>query len=323
MALGQNDCGPQYRSAAAPPAAAARLLRDRCSAGAEAAAAGNADAPFGSGDLTPSDQSSTFRTICVRTCDGFYFPVSYSTTQAKFRDDEQACQRMCPAAEVMLFTYRNPGEDVSQAVSISGQPYTSLPNAFKYRQEFNAACSCKRPGESWAEALKHLDDTTVERGDIVVTDETVEGSCRSRRPEPGDARAGKQTRAGDPPGPRAPQRPRLRSAPTASAGRRSLRRPRQRRRQRGPPTARSPSAPLPDARRNARSAAGCRAGPPFAEPERGASASRSAPSAPPFMRALTISIQKSNASLLARSPARSPASGRASAAACRDRGSGW
>ncbi|MGA9083760.1 MAG: DUF2865 domain-containing protein, partial [Pseudolabrys sp.] len=21
----------------------------------------------------------TFRTVCVRTCDGFYFPISYST----------------------------------------------------------------------------------------------------------------------------------------------------------------------------------------------------------------------------------------------------
>ena len=41
----------------------------------------------------------TFRTICVRTCDGFYFPISYATSPDRFRDDEQTCQRMCPAAE--------------------------------------------------------------------------------------------------------------------------------------------------------------------------------------------------------------------------------
>jgi hypothetical protein len=80
---------------------------------------------------------------------------------------------MCPAAEVVLFSYRNPGEDISKAVSINGQPYTALPNAFRFKQEYNAACACKRPGESWAEALKHLDDrqTVLERGDIIVTEE--------------------------------------------------------------------------------------------------------------------------------------------------------
>jgi hypothetical protein len=188
LALGQNDCGPQYRSAAAP--ARPRGFFETLFGGG---GAGNTGAPFGSGDITPSDQSSTFRTICVRTCDGFYFPVSYSANQAKFRDDEQACQRMCPAAEVMLFTYRNPGEDVSQAVSVSGQPYANLPNAFKYRQEFNPACSCKRPGESWTEALKHLDDTTVERGDIIVTEETAKALSQ---PKPDPAQKGaKQTRS--------------------------------------------------------------------------------------------------------------------------------
>ena len=116
-------------------------------------------------------QGSNYRTVCVRTCDGFYFPISYSTVQSRFADDEQACKRMCPAAEVMLFSHRNPGEDVSKATSISGRLYTELPNAFRYRQKFDSACSCKRPGESWAQALQQAEDRTVERGDIVVTEE--------------------------------------------------------------------------------------------------------------------------------------------------------
>ena len=184
-ALGQNDCGPQYRVAAAPPRP--RGFFETLFGGG--GGGGGITAPFGSGDVSPSDQSSTYRTICVRTCDGFYFPVSYSASPAKFRDDEQACQRMCPASEVMLFTYRNPGEDVAQAVSQGGQPYTSLPNAFRYRQEFNSACSCRRPGESWADALRHLEDTGVERGDIIVTDENAKALSQ---PKP-DARATKQS----------------------------------------------------------------------------------------------------------------------------------
>jgi hypothetical protein len=199
MALGQNDCGPQYRSAAAAAPARPRGFFEALFGGG-GSGGGGIDAPFGSGDVTPSDQSSTYRTICVRTCDGFYFPVSYAAGSAKFRDDEQACQRMCPASEVMLFTYRNPGEDVAQAVSVNGQPYTSLANAFRYRQEFNPACSCKRPGESWAEALKDVQDSTVERGDIIVTDETAKALSQ---PKP-DSRATKQSPRASKGDPRAP-----------------------------------------------------------------------------------------------------------------------
>jgi hypothetical protein len=109
--------------------------------------------------------------LCVRTCDGYYWPISFSTSASRFADDERVCQRMCPAAEVVLYSHRNPGEDVSQAVSISGRLYTELPNAFRYRKTYDPSCSCRKPGESWAEALKATDDQTVERGDIIVTEE--------------------------------------------------------------------------------------------------------------------------------------------------------
>ncbi|HEX2653743.1 MAG TPA: DUF2865 domain-containing protein, partial [Xanthobacteraceae bacterium] len=58
----------------------------------------------------------------------------------------------------------------SQAVSLAGKRYTELSNAFHYRQEYNSACSCRRAGQSWADAMGQR-DTTVERGDIVVTDQ--------------------------------------------------------------------------------------------------------------------------------------------------------
>ena len=89
-----------------------------------------------------------------------------------FRDDERTCQRMCPAAEATLYTHRNPGEDMNQAVSAGGRLYTELPNAFKFRQEFNSACSCKAQGQSWADAMKGTEDRgSIEDGDIVVTED--------------------------------------------------------------------------------------------------------------------------------------------------------
>jgi hypothetical protein len=161
VALAQNNCGPQYRTAARAPGGFFDQLFGRDSGEGETSP---------SGDLAnPEAQSGSFRTVCVRTCDGFYFPISYGTSSARFAQDEKTCQRLCPASEVMLFSYRTTGEDITQATSIGGQPYTALPNALKYRTEFNPTCSCKRPGQSWADALGK--DEAVEPGDVVVTEE--------------------------------------------------------------------------------------------------------------------------------------------------------
>ena len=59
------------------------------------------------GDLGP--QSGTFRTVCVRTCDGAYFPVSFATVQARFADDERTCKALCPATEASLFALSQSG----------------------------------------------------------------------------------------------------------------------------------------------------------------------------------------------------------------------
>jgi hypothetical protein len=154
-ALGQNDCGPQYRQFA------------------NAGPTGIFESLFGGGQTANPNLplSDTYRTLCVRTCDGFYFPISYSTVPGKFAEDENLCRRLCPAAEAVLFSHRNPGEEVARATDASGHLYSDLPNAFAYRKQYNAACSCRAPGQSWAQALRQFDDNTLERGDIVVTEE--------------------------------------------------------------------------------------------------------------------------------------------------------
>jgi len=166
--LAQNDCGPQYRQYASRGGFFENLF------GGGTVTTPNMPAPVG---------SDTYRTVCVRTCDGFYFPISYSTTPANFANDEQVCQRMCPAAEVALYSHRNPGEDISQAISTGGRAYSELPTAFAFRKVFNPACSCRAPGQTWADALKHLDDTTVERGDIVVTEEQAKQLSQPTDPQ--------------------------------------------------------------------------------------------------------------------------------------------
>ena len=161
LALAQNNCGPQYANALRGPG---NFLENMF---------GNGTSGAPGTDLGP--QSGTYRTVCARSCDGAYFPISFATVPARFPDDEKTCKALCPAAEATLFAYRNPGEDMTQAVSINGQPYTSSPNAFRFRQEFNPSCSCKAAGQTWSEALKSIDDKAAaeQQGDIIVTEESA------------------------------------------------------------------------------------------------------------------------------------------------------
>ena len=170
--LAQNNCGPQY--AAAGRGAQQGGFLDNLFGG-------NTASNVPGGDL--GVPSGTFRTVCVRACDGYYFPISFSTSQSRFADDERSCKALCPASEANLYSYRNPGEDINQAVSTSGQTYSSSPNAFRFRQEFTASCQCKAAGQTWSEALKNIDDrSSAAQGDIIVTEEQAK---RLSQPPPG------------------------------------------------------------------------------------------------------------------------------------------
>jgi hypothetical protein len=180
IALAQNNCGAQYANAVRGQG---NFLDNLFGAN------GNPNAP--PADLGP--QSGTFRTVCVRSCDGAYFPISFATVPGRFTDDERTCKALCPAAEASLYSYRNPGEDMSSAVSINGQPYSSSPNAFRFRQEFNPSCACKAAGQTWSEALKSIDEkaTAEQQGDIIVTEESAKKMARPLAAKSGPSAAKK------------------------------------------------------------------------------------------------------------------------------------
>jgi Protein of unknown function (DUF2865) len=180
LALAQNNCGPQYANAAAAAAPGPGGFLNNLFGGGNN---NNQGVPPG---VDPSTMSGTYRTVCVRTCDGGYFPISFSTSPARFADDERSCKALCPATEAELYAYRNPGEDINQAVSVNGAPYTALPNAFKFRTEFNPSCACKAPGQTWSEALKSIDDKAeaAQQGDIIVTEESAKKMQQRAQQQP-------------------------------------------------------------------------------------------------------------------------------------------
>ncbi|HPG89875.1 MAG TPA: DUF2865 domain-containing protein, partial [Hyphomicrobium sp.] len=72
---------------------------------------------LGSPSWTPHGTTgvATYRTLCVRLCDGYYFPVSFSTLPSHFAQDAEACSSRC-AAPTELYYYPNPGGAVDQSV---------------------------------------------------------------------------------------------------------------------------------------------------------------------------------------------------------------
>ncbi|HKJ61926.1 MAG TPA: DUF2865 domain-containing protein [Hyphomicrobiales bacterium] len=127
---------------------------------------------------------ASYRTMCVRLCDGYYFPISFSTIGSRFAEDEAKCQEQC-AAPAQLFVYRNPGEDVEQMVSLDGKPYNDLQNAWRNRKQYVKGCSCKSYEYSEEQILKseqelakqaNATDKTSSRVDFAVPKSEDQGT---------------------------------------------------------------------------------------------------------------------------------------------------
>ena len=104
----------------------------------------------------------------MRTCDGSFFPVSYSGVSSRFED---VCRSLCPNADVQLYSFPF-GGTIEQAVSVTGERYVDMPNALKFQQSFDPTCSCRSKGESWAQALAAAEAKYGhEARDILVTPE--------------------------------------------------------------------------------------------------------------------------------------------------------
>ncbi len=99
------------------------------------------------------------QTWCVRTCDGRYFPLSSTGDQSA-----AACHNFCPASETTLVR----GSAIDEAATEAGKPYSELPNAFRYRNELVAGCTCNGHDQVGLAPVRIEDDPTIRKGDIVA-----------------------------------------------------------------------------------------------------------------------------------------------------------
>jgi Protein of unknown function (DUF2865) len=121
-------------------------------------------------------------TVCVRTCDGSFFPVSYTSVASRADGLEAVCRSLCPNADMALFSFPF-GGTIEQARSSTGEPYANLPNAGKFQQTYDPRCSCRGEGQSWMDALASAEARYGHRaGDILVT---AEKSVQMSQPNQG------------------------------------------------------------------------------------------------------------------------------------------
>jgi hypothetical protein len=129
----------------------------------------SAPLPFASeGDLfgRPAEQARPRvsygggQAYCVRTCDGRYFPITAGDGQSR----AASCNSFCPASETKVVY----GSSIDHAATENGKPYSELPNAFRYRNELVAGCTCNGKDQLGLAPVKIEDDPTLRKGDIVA-----------------------------------------------------------------------------------------------------------------------------------------------------------
>lgn len=111
-------------------------------------------------DQSPSTPGGGETTFCVRLCDGRFFPLSGETKATS----QKLCGALCPAARTKVFE----GSSIDEARASDGTRYEKLGNAFRFRKELVADCTCNGKNAFGLAKIDINADPTLEPGDIVV-----------------------------------------------------------------------------------------------------------------------------------------------------------
>lgn len=135
-------------------------------------------------------RTNRYRTMCVRTCDGFYFPISSSVQRHRLKADEKSCRARC-AGWGRLFVLPEDSTDMAQMEDLSGVRYADLKTAFLYRKTLKDGCTCRPMPWSAAERARHKRYEVYEaymklqaRRDAVERERRARVAAQSRKAAP-------------------------------------------------------------------------------------------------------------------------------------------
>lgn len=105
-------------------------------------------------DIGPPDEGGPYRILCVRTCDGFYFPIRDGAWHRNFAPDLKFCNASC-SSEGKLYYHPVNGGSIDTMVDLEGTPYSAAPHAFAYRKALAKGCSCRAAPWAKEELARH------------------------------------------------------------------------------------------------------------------------------------------------------------------------
>lgn len=110
------------------------------------------------------------RTVCMRRCDGYVFPLGRLHARADLPVHAAACAAACPNSPTEVFTLAPGRAELEQSVALDGRPYLRAATANLYRRTRVENCSCQPPGAA-ALLMPLADDRTLRPGDVVASEE--------------------------------------------------------------------------------------------------------------------------------------------------------
>lgn len=105
--------------------------------------------------IGPPDSGGPYKTVCVRACDGFYFPLRHNARRKNFASDVKSCRNACGSDARLYYYPLNGADGPDTMVDLSGRKYSEQPKAFVYRRSRVEGCACKPDPWSYEEAQRH------------------------------------------------------------------------------------------------------------------------------------------------------------------------
>lgn len=82
------------------------------------------------------------RTMCVRMCDGYYFPLSNKISVRNLSAESARCKASCSSDARLYYTASKDPEPASM-VDLTGRRYDAMEKAYTYRKALVPGCTCK------------------------------------------------------------------------------------------------------------------------------------------------------------------------------------
>src|SRR3954447_25212829 len=98
--------------------------------------------------------------FCVRSCDGRYFPLMRGAASPA-----KMSKAFCPASATKVYF----GASIDSAAASSGERYADSDNAFAFRKELHADCTCNGRTPAGLAPVDLALDSSLRPGDVIAT----------------------------------------------------------------------------------------------------------------------------------------------------------